>query len=454
MAKKTNSVLTEAYLMELYRTALTNDDVCGLLCQHMKSEYLPGRDFQVLLDCIKRFHKEHHCAPGMNLAQQMASDSRSVRGLVSDIQDLTGKVDADAVVEQFETYIRQVRFQLSYKRVGELYSEGRCDEAVKEWQKHSDWQRDFTLKPSPFVDVVKTCRDRFKANREAYNSKGKLKPITRFYIDELDEMNGGRDLRRQLSCFMAATGVGKSHIARWIGRSAAIDDGLDVLHIQLEGSEQETTDAYSAAMMSCNVYRYTTGTLTDRDFEAMMEQLREVAGTVTVRAYPKFANQVTTIDIKNAITEYRKERGRNPDVVIIDSMDLLMDSSGRKWSGSEERYKRIAVANDLKDLAAEENVWMVVTYQATIEHQDWLNDEKNVLTEYNCAEAKGLSRPLSHLITLNQSFNEMKEQTMRLFVAKSRFFRKGEPIRIATDYDNERFYDKVRTFNITRSSCA
>lgn len=82
------------------------------------------------------------------------------------------------------------------------------------------------------------------------------------------------------------------------------------------------------------------------------------------------------------------------------------------------------MANDLKDLANDENVWMVATYQATIENREWLNDEKNVLTEYNCSEAKGLSRPLTHLITLNQSEAERNEDTMRLHIAKARFSRK------------------------------
>ena len=129
---------------------------------------------------------------------------------------------------------------------------------------------------------------------------------------------------------------------------------------------------------------------------------------------------------------------------------MLIDSSGRKYSENGERHKRIAVANDLKDLAADENVWMVGTYQSTIENRDWLNDEKNVLTEFNTAEAKGLARPLTHLITLNQSDRERKEHTMRLFVAKSRFFEKGEPFRIATDYEYEQFYDRERSMNINK----
>ena len=59
---------------------------------------------------------------------------------------------------------------------------------------------------------------------------------------------------------------------------------------------------------------------------------------------------------------------------------------------------------------------------------------------------------MTHLITLNQSSNEMKENTMRLNVAKSRFFKKGEPFKIATNYDNEIFYDRVRTLNINKVS--
>ena len=50
----------------------------------------------------------------------------------------------------------------------------------------------------------------------------------------------------------------------------------------------------------------------------------------------------------------KKIYGISPDVVIIDSMDLLTDSSGRRWSENGERHKRVAVANDLKDLAGDE----------------------------------------------------------------------------------------------------
>ena len=175
------------------------------------------------------------------------------------------------------------------------------------------------------------------------------------------------------------------------------------------------------------------------------KQIETYGGNIDVKSYPRFNAQVSTIDIRDGISEYRKIKGCSPDIVIIDSMDLLTDASRRNWGAEHERSKRIAVANDLKDLAADENVWMVVTYQSTIEDRDWLNNENNVLTEFNCAEAKGLARPCTHLISLNQSSSERKENVMRLHIAKSRFFQKGATIKIATDYDNEVFYDSKRS---------
>ena len=39
---------------------------------------------------------------------------------------------------------------------------------------------------------------------------------------------------------------------------------------------------------------------------------------------------------------------------------------------------------------------------------------------------------------------------MRLHVAMCRFFRNGDSIKIATDYDNEVFYDPQRSMNLNR----
>ena len=429
---------------------MENDYILAVVMEHVRKEYLPDRDFITLHSCLRSYYKDYKKAPTFSILKQMIANNKSAVSLLDDIYDSASVIETEQILEQLENYIKQVRFQKIYKEVGELYNKQGHEEASKKLQEYTEWASTFNLRSSEFVDVIETFGIRFKANRQKHNADNKMLPITRFYIDELDAMNNGRDLRTQLTCFMAPTGVGKSHAARWIGKNACQIDGLNVLHFQLEGSKDEVVNAYSASLVSCSTYRYETGTIRDIDMSRMEAMLKAVAGKLYVKSYPKFNAHVSTIDIRNGIQDFKKRYNINPDVVIIDSIDLLTDSSGRKYGENGERHKRIAVANDLKDLAADENVWMVGTYQSTIENRDWLNDEKNVLTEFNTAEAKGLARPMTHLITLNQSDRERKEHTMRLNVAKSRFFEKGEPFKIATDYDNEQFYDQVRTMNINK----
>jgi replicative DNA helicase len=450
MATQQNNFLTDEFLMDLYYTCLNNDYILALVVEHIELKQLPDRDFQAIHKAIKEYYKKNKKAPSFSVLKQSLTRQRGAMELLDDIADTAHSLWTDDALAQLDGYIRQEKFQQAYKEAGELYNKSGFMESEKRMAEYHEWAEGFSLVSAEFVDVVGSFSTRFKANRQKHNSASKKVPITRFYIDELDSRNNGRNLRGQLTCFLAPSGVGKSHIARWIGKNACQIDGLNVLHIQLEGSEDEVVDAYAASLVSCNSFKYETGTLRDSEVEQMEEMLKEISGNLHVKSYPKFGAHVSTIDVNTAIQDYKKRFGLSPDVVIIDSMDLLTDSSGQHYTEKGERLKRIKVANDLKDLASDENVWMVVTYQSTIENQEWLNDEKNVLTTYNTSEAKGLCRPLTHLITLNQSSREEKENTMRLHVAKSRFFKKGEPFKIATDYEHERFYDSERTMRINR----
>ena len=440
--------LSAEFLYELYAAALRYDTLCGVVAENMLKEFLPDRSFQKIQEVIANHYRTYKSPPTYaTLSQTFQGDYDAIELLETFREYEEENTNTESLTDLLEGYIKGVRLQKVYTEVGKLYNQNRQDKAEALLAEYAGWLSSFTLRTTAFVDVAKTFRERFEHNRrrEAESRENSLPQVCRFYIPYLDALNGGRDLRGQLTCFLASTGVGKSHLAKHIGIRADIDDGLHVLHYQLEGSEQEALDAYSGGMISRNAYYFEQGKISDREFKHFEELVMSYAGSITVRSFPRFAARISTMDIKNGIAEYRKINGYSPDVVIVDSMDLLTDATRRQWGAEHERSKRIAVANDLKDLAADENVWMVVTYQSTIEDRDWLNNERNVLTEYNCSEAKGLARPCTHLISLNQSSAERKECLMRLHVAKSRFFRKGDTIKIATDYDNEVFYDPQRS---------
>lgn len=446
---KTN-VLSEEFLMDLFRTAMEDKRVLGAICQHVENKYLPDRDSQTLLKVLRQYYNKNNKVPPFSVIREMISGNRGAVSLLEDIFDTSEPLETAECLSMLEEYIKRTKFQEVYKELGQVYNKDGYDATVRKLEDYADWRSQFSLTDDGYTDILATFSDRFKENRAKNNAADTNRQVVRFYIDELDARNEGRNLRTQLTYILAATGVGKSHAIRWVGRNACMD-GLNVLHFQLEGGKEEVENAYSASLVFCNSYRYEHGTLRDADVERMVKELESVSGSLYVKSFPKFNSYVSTIDIKEGIAEFKKKHEVTPDVVLIDSADLLTDSSGRTYDEKSERHKRVRVANDLKDLAADENVWIVATYQSTVEDPQWLNDEKNVFTEYNTAEAKGLSRPLTHLITLNQSSSEYKEQTMRINVAKSRFFKKGDVFKIATDYNNEVFYDRTRTMNINKT---
>lgn len=446
------NALTAEYLYELYATAIRFDMVCNVLVTHMKKEYLPDRSFQRIQEVFANHYRSYKVAPSYAVLSQTFHADYDAIELINTFREYDSGHNPEVVIDMLEQYIKGVELQAVYVEVGKLYNQNRQEQAEEKLKGYAQWLSGFTLKTTAFIDVAKTFTARFNKNRkreEEIAASGKL-PVTRFYLPDLDELNAGRNLRGQLSCFLASTGVGKSHIAKHIGIRANVDDGLHVLHYQLEGSEEEALNAYSGGLIARNSFYFERGKISELEMRKFEKEIEKYAGSITVRSFPRFNARVSSLDIKNGIAEYRKINGFSPDIVIIDSMDLLTDASRRNWGAEHERSKRIAVANDLKDLAADESVWMVVTYQATIENREWLNDENNVLTEYNCSEAKGLARPCTHLVSLNQSANERGEDMMRLHIAKSRFFKKGDTFKIATDFDNEIFYDVQRTFNLRK----
>lgn len=447
-AKKETNVLTEAYLVELYNCAITDDFICGAVVQYMQDEYLPSKDFQMLHNALKQHYRQYKKAPQYGVISQKTSSSKVVTQLLDEIRDTALSGDVDSVRDQFEEFLKLVEFKKDYKAIGDLFNGGNKAEALALYEKASEKSCRFSLKPQKFVDVAQTFEQRLNDNKERAFAADNKKPVNSFFIDCLDSLNQGRNLRSQLTLWVAMSGVGKSHVARYVGNKAAYSAGLDVLHIQLEGSASETLDAYSASLVQQSMRSFETGDINQHQVEMFVKQSQEYSGSLKVVAFSKFGAKRTTNDIKGLLDEYKKEFKKYPDVVIIDSLDLLLDSTGKQYAKESLRFLRIAVAEDLKDLAAETDAYFCVTYQATIEDRKWYNDEKNVLDGYNLSEAKGLQRPCTHLISLNRSDRENEEQTMRLHVAKSRFFRKGDTFRIATDYDRETFYDRDRTLNL------
>ena len=451
--KKTENVLTEEFLMELYNCAIIDNHICAVVSQHMKDEFLPDSTFRAINAALRAFFIENKIAPKYGVFRQAVSTSRAALELLDDIHELSTDVDRSSVRDQFERYLKLVRFKQMYKEIGKRFDEGDGLGAIQLFQQDATELSSFTLAPEEAVDVSESLELRLAENKERTEGElGNKKPVNTFYIDPLDTANAGRNLRTQLSMFAALPGIGKTHVIRWIGYNAAYVSGLDVLHVQLEGSKSEVLDAYQAALLKTTAYAFETGKVSQHALEMFKKQMGEYSGHLMVYTKDKFGKRVSTTDIRHQCDKFKIKYGKYPDVLLVDSLDLCEDSTGKSYMPKEVRFKRINVAWDFKDMATELDMWVCVSYQAQVSGElrsGFLNDEKKVLTGDNLSEAKGLERPLTHLITINRTDREQDDEMLRLHRAKWRFGKNTKPtVKICTDYDNERFYDKDRTLNL------
>ena len=88
-----------------------------------------------------------------------------------------------------EEYLKRVEFQKTYKKVGEVYNREGLENAQQLLAKHVDWTRTFSLTESTYTDVIDTFTTRHIQNRAKNNARGAIRAITRFYIDELYNLN-------------------------------------------------------------------------------------------------------------------------------------------------------------------------------------------------------------------------------------------------------------------------
>ena len=125
MAKKNENVLTEGFLAELYNAAITDSYICSVVVSYMADEYLPDQQYQQLTAMLRDYYREYKAAPKYGVVEQMVIRSRSVSELVNEIRESSTDADKDSLRDQFESYLKLVRFKRMYKEIGKMYEDVR-----------------------------------------------------------------------------------------------------------------------------------------------------------------------------------------------------------------------------------------------------------------------------------------------------------------------------------------
>lgn len=151
----------------------------------------------------------------------------------------------------------------------------------------------------------------------------------------------------ELNIWCAASGGGKSLFLANLGCNWALA-GLNVLYLTFELSENLVAmrvDSMLTNIPSREIFRNLD------DVELKVKMIGKQAGSIQIKYMPSGKN---ANDIRAYLKEYRVKKGVEPDVILIDYLDLMMPISN-KVSPGDLYIKDKFVSEELRNLATETN---------------------------------------------------------------------------------------------------
>lgn len=450
--------LNENFMAELFKLMFIDGNIMRMVSGHMTYQLIPkewvGYKF-LLKEAVEQFIGKE-VTPSLGVIAQKYADNDSVQESIKEIKKAR-LVDKELIIDQLESFIRETEFELLSKKVHDLYEEGKRDEAIKVNTEESKRILEISLRKTggKFIRVFEGFQERMK-KRYDENKIAKVQNKVSLGIDRLDDISYGGADPGDTVLWIMRSGVGKSTVLKWHGYAAALES-ISVLHIQLEGGVDACTDKYDQMWTNQSYIDIKKGLLKQEDEKQIMKTLRDMktfGQDIDIYGFEKFG-QASMVDIRNLCIEYQKVYGHFPQLLIVDSLDLLMTGVNKKIDNDPEFTKfRLQKCSQLfKDICVEfKMVGITATQTGDVPMDVWNNEMKHI-DRSNTEGDRTLVKPYSFVFTGNITMQEKKDEKCRIFVDKLRDYKSSQEIfSIATDYGRGRFYNRKRTMALYNDS--
>lgn len=441
--------LASNFIVELMAYAFDRRTTFDVVKAYLKFSYLQEEAEKKLWQWVIRQQDKTGRVPSIGQAQQQFISVEKVLDLIADISDIEIEDSVTAhedILKTFEEYLRQMKFLEANDKIADIYNKGDKEEAYNSFVKFAEDMSKFSILDAQFETVFGNFNERMIRRRsEDYNYRFKIATG----IDDLDFRLGGATGGPETGecvLWLGMSGAGKSQCLTSLGIAAARQNHR-VAHFQLEGTKEQCLNRYDAAWTGTLYQDMKMGNVTSKKMEVTKRIIKKLKRSdIYVSSCEEWGGK-TIADIRRELKEIEKKYGKI-DVIIIDYLELAELGDGVFYSPKDERFRQQKLAKAMKSLAMEFNAVVHTATQSNDVSLEEKNDPAFVLSRNNLNEDKGKIRPFDIFVTLNQTNDEQREQTMRLHTDKLRDYKNGDPIHICNNFDYARFYDRKRTLNM------
>jgi len=438
------------FLEELFLLCFNKKDVIEIVSEHFKYSFIPKElgHYKKILQGIILTYKNTNKLPSIGVISQQYSGDVSVQEVLNKIK-LISFPDKEVVITQLDSFLKRSLFVELNLRLVALYNEGKVDESIDLQLKESEKISKFSVKASGqyyskiFQDFNKRVEVRYNKELSGLNDKSSIK----FGIDPIDALTGGI-AQKETALWVLRSGVGKSTAMKWTAVSA-VRQHKNVLHIQLEGSQEEAEAKYDqawTAMLYNDVRRGNMNEDLYSELQKTINYMKQHNSDIYVHAFEQF-NTASMVDVRNLAADLIKRVGK-VDLIVIDYLKYLHPGDGVRYGATTQdvKMKKENASERIKNLAIEFELAIITSDQASDVPMEIWNDPNKVLTRHNISGAKGLPDSYSFFLTGNQTNDEYKNRIMRIHFDKLRHFKlPDKPVKIVTNFERGAFYSNKET---------
>lgn len=440
--------LSSTFLQELFKACIRNRSVFLTVKEHLSFEHLPTEEYKFIWKSMIDYDSAKNKMPTVGVISTYYPENPDILSLLKEIKNIHID-DYDTVLDGFEEFITSAMFVEFYNEIGNLFSSKEKIKAEERTAEYVKWKSTFSIRDNYYTLLVADYQKRAIARLMKVQEGGHAKIKVPFFIDQLDKLSAGGIDETDTALFLAQSGVGKSKLLKHIGKHA-VYAGFRVLHVQAEGSREDAEDQYDSTLTGQELYKVKYGKITEEDqqkIDRALKGLKKEGGELILHSFTEDETRGTMADVYRLVEDVEKTHG-HVDLILIDYLEKLEPGDGRKYKVSEEKARRNAIAERMKELAVFFKTRVVTATQAsTVDNED-LNDPEKHMTRYNISMDKALINPFSYFVTMNQTDDELKTETMRLFPDKIRdYMNRKIPFFIKTNYNINKFYDKNATLS-------
>jgi replicative DNA helicase len=363
-----------------------------------------------------------------------------------EVQQLRGTLrptEADYVRQQLSTFVRQALFAEAHQETERLFNAGQFEEAFARFRQGAE-KLDLVAfeKPDRFVFEKDIEALVAASGRDHQEGRTRAAPTS---IPELNRLTKGGVRPGEVWVIFAYAKRGKT---TWLvnqGFNAIRMEGMQVLHIALEGAAQQTMLRYGACFADTSYEDLTRGVYGDsrETFREELKGMRARHGDMlVVRTFNEW--DFTILDLEQELAVLRAQ-GFIPDLVIVDYMDL---GRARPDVGARsELDHQTGFARDLKRCANKYLFRCWSGWQAQRPKRGTLTRE-HILYSSEVADAYAKVRIVDAYGSLNATEEEMNNGSMRLFWEGHRDARVGRCWTIQNRWDHMRMGENATPLHL------